>query len=260
MHNGNSDNRIQLIHAIGKPILIGLAAISLSGCYGGARVTDSAPAWRPTVVQPAQRLAVLPFVNKTDNQDIAGLIRRAFYCHLSIRPYQDIELHVVDEKLRQLGFADAAALSKVSIKKLGEALGCEALVTGEVSEFKRLFLGVYSQLSLGASITVWDTRSGTIIWSDHYVARKHEGGVPLSLFELPLISIRSGWNLRESQKVSVADELTRQLAQRMPTVLSRPSAVSVSDPLPAARVSGLYPVEPPDIKRILGGSDFIRQP
>ena len=161
-------------------------------------------------------IAVLPFVNDTRDQDIADLMRIVFYCHLSVQPFEDVELHVVDRKLKTLNVTDAADIQRLPARELGQLLGAEAVVMGEIKEFERVFLGVYSQLSLGASIVVIDTRSGRKIWQDDYTVRVHEGGVPLTFLEIPFVSLRSGLNLTDKAKVRAADDLSRHLTMRIP--------------------------------------------
>jgi hypothetical protein len=90
------------------------------------------------------------------------------------------------------------------------------VVIGKVTEYKRLYAGIYSQMAVGASIAVWDTRTGKQIWSDDHVTRNHEGGIPLALTDFAMIGIRSGMNLTESEKIKTVDELSRYLTSRVP--------------------------------------------
>ena len=177
-------------------------------------------------------IAVLPFVDRTGTNDIAQIVRNAFYCHLSVRRFQDIELHVVDEILRQNGLSDPDTISGLSVKELGQLLQTDALVLGEITNYQKMFLGVYSQMAVGATISIWDTRSGQKVWSDKHIARLHEGGIPFSLFEVPFISFRSGYNLRERVKMRTVDELTRTLTERVPDPTS---------PLYTSQVTGNCP-------------------
>ena len=162
-------------------------------------------------------VAVLPFLNLTDVKGIENMVRVNFYSHLSTLPYRDVELSTVDVRLQQLGILDQAALAKVSVRKLGRILGCDAVVFGSVFEFQRVFVGIYSTMSVGAAIHVWDTRTGRKLWSDRHIARDHEGGVPLTLLDIPMITFRSGWNLRDATKVTAVDELARELTANLPT-------------------------------------------
>lgn len=161
-------------------------------------------------------IAVLPFGNRTEVDGLEDFVRVTFYSHLCAHPYRDIELHMVDQKLRKHRITDYVKLRKTSVRKLGRILDCDAVVFGEVTTHSRIFAGLYSQMAVGASITIWDTRTGRKVWEDDFVERLHEGGIPLTLTDLPLLTIRSGLNLTESSKVQAVDELSRHLTESIP--------------------------------------------
>lgn len=198
------------------PLLI-LSLLALSSCLA-KRPIASYPELTMAVASGdlPRSVAVLPFVNRTESVGLDGLVRSSFYSHLSVRPYRDVELHTVDRRLRGLLARDDRELSQIPAEQLGRLLGCDAVVFGETTEFRRVFAGIYSQMAVGASIDIWDTRSGRKIWSDRHAVRYHEGGVPLSLVDIPLISVRSGMNLRGTVKIRAVDELARYLARRVP--------------------------------------------
>jgi len=161
-------------------------------------------------------MAVLPFINKSAEEKIDELVRISFYSHFSARPYIDIELHQIDKKITNHKGIDADMPSKADLKKWGQMLGCDAIIIGEVNQFKRIYLGVYSQIKLAAYISIWDTKTGQKIYDDQHVVRSHEGGVPFHLAEVPLIAIKSGLHLLEKEKVRAVDELCRYLTGRIP--------------------------------------------
>jgi hypothetical protein len=132
---------------------------------------------------PPKSIAILPFGNKTEVEGIDEFVRTTVYSHLTPHPYKDIELHEVDRKLRRYNLMNYEKLSHVSAKRLGRILRCDAVVLGEVTE---------------------------------HVTRHHEGGIPLAITDLAMISIRSGLNLRDSEKVKTVDELSRHLISRVP--------------------------------------------
>ena len=197
-------------------IVVGLAI--LSGC--GAKIPfikDSDDTAQKIIHRnPPKSIAVLPFGNQTESTDIDEIVRTNFYSHLSAQPYKDIELYEVDRKLKRYNLRDYEKLDGASAKRLGRILHADAVVSGEVTEFNRVYAGIYSQMAVGASITVWDTRTGQKIWSDEHVTRNHEGGIPLAITDLALIGIRSGMNLTESEKIKTVDELSRHFTSRIP--------------------------------------------
>jgi hypothetical protein len=165
---------------------------------------------------PPKSIAILPFGNLTESEDIDEIVRTTFYSHLSTHPYKDIELYEVDRKLRRYDLPEYEKFGKVSAKKVGRILRCDAVVVGEVTEFQKVYAGIYSQMAVGASIAVWDTRTGKKIWSDEHVTRNHEGGIPLAITDLAMLGIRSGMNLTESEKIKTVDELSRHFTARIP--------------------------------------------
>ncbi len=197
-------------------ILLSVWLFVLSGCALTAQsVRQDTPDALKKVGYP-KSLAILPFSNTTDQPEIEDFVRATFYSHMSPYPYRDIELQVIDRILQRHKLFDPQKLRNTKVRKLGRLLKCEAVVFGEVTEYRRLYAGIYSQMAVGASVEMWDTRTGKKIWSDTHVTRKHEGGIPLTLTDIPMIGIRSGMNLTETAKVQTVDNLSRELTGRIP--------------------------------------------
>jgi len=210
----------RIISDRGKGIWLAIVISFIFLCGCGAKlpfIKDSdAKAQKVILRNPPKSIAILPFGNQTDSEDIDEIVRTTIYSHLSAQPYKDIELYEVDRKLKRFNLIEYEKLSDVSAKRLGRILRCDAVVVGEVTEFQKVYAGIYSQMAVGASITVWDTRTGKKIWSDEHVTRSHEGGIPLAITDLAMIGIRSGMNLTESEKIKTVDELSRHFTSRIP--------------------------------------------
>lgn len=189
-------------------------------CSCGAKIPfvkdNDEPDEKVILKNPPKSIAILPFGNKTEIEDLDEFVRETFYSHLAPQPYKDIELHEVDRTLKRYNLINYEKFKHVSVKRLGRILRCDAVVIGEVTEFQRVYAGFYSQMAVGASISIWDTRSGKKLWADEHVTRHHEGGIPLAITDLAMISIRSGLNLQDSEKVKTVDELSRHLISRLP--------------------------------------------
>ncbi len=197
-------------------VLLTVWLFVLSGCaLGGKNLRQETPDALKRVGYP-KSVAILPFANHTDQAGIEDFVRATFYSHMSPYPYRDVELQVIDRILQRYNLYDTQKLRKTKVKKLGRLLKCEAVVFGDVIEYKQLYAGIYSQMAVGASVELWDTRTGKKIWADKHVARKHEGGIPLTLTDIPMIGFRSGMNLTEAAKVQTVDDLSRQLTGRIP--------------------------------------------
>ncbi len=192
-----------------------LGVLMLAGCTTHHLKKDQALEDVVANGNPPRTVAVLPFMNRTDTEGFGELFRVSFYSHFCARPYQDVELHLVDMRLGEKGLGPED-MDEASPEELGRLLGCDAVIYGEATEFSRIFAGVYSQLSVGGGITAKDARNGRLLWTDHWVTRFHEGGVPMKIWDIPLISLRSGYALRETIKIRAVDELSRALVNRIP--------------------------------------------
>jgi TolB-like protein len=161
-------------------------------------------------------IAILPFTNQTDMPELGPMVREGLYGHFSPRPYQDVELSRVNRVLADNPDLATDAFTPELLHQLGARLGCDAVISGTITEFERLYMGIYSHVSVGADIAIYSTQDGTRLWSDRYVARLQDGSLPLTPLGIPLSGARTGWNLRDSQIVRAVDELTRYLADRIP--------------------------------------------
>jgi len=209
--------RCQLLYAWSLAILVVvLCGMAVSGCSFKKTNLNQELTRAVSRNSYPRSIAVLPFGNRTEVDGIEDFVRVTFYSHMCAHPYRDIELQMVDQKLRKHRISDYEKLSRTSVRKLGRILECDAVVFGEVTEHSRIFAGLYSQMSVGASISIWDTRTGRKIWEDDYVERHHEGGIPLTVTDLPLLTLRSGMNLLESSKIQAVDELSRHLTKSIP--------------------------------------------
>lgn len=201
---------------IQRAVLVVLSTLLLAGGCLSRRQVVYQDMGAPNAESLPRSIAILPFHDHTDTPGISQLVRESLYGHLSHRRFEDVELTVVDHALPRPGKTLPDRLTPEALRDLGDQLGCDAILTGRVTELERLFMGVYSQLSVGADIEIYSTHDGRRLWTDRHVARLHDGGLPLTPLGIPLSGARSGWNLRNSQITRAVDELTRTLANRIP--------------------------------------------
>lgn len=197
-------------------LLVALSALLLAASCLSRRQVVYQEMVSPNAESRPRTIAILPFHDSTDTPGLSRMVRQSLYGHLSHRIFRDVELTVVDQALADPGGIQVDPLTPDILRDLGDRLGCDAVMTGQVTELERLFMGVYSQLSVGADITIYDTHNGRRVWSDSHVTRLHDGGLPLTPLGIPLSGARSGWNLRDGQILRAVDELTRALADRIP--------------------------------------------
>lgn len=168
---------------------------------------------------PPDCVAVLPF--RTPKEGISQAegvtldqtesIRRAFYAHLSPQGKRDVEIPRVNFVLGQIPEADKNDLGVV-----GERLGCDALVVGEVTEYGSAYFGVYSKVAVGADLKMIRARDGSLLWEGMHVASSHGGEIPFSPVGLAMGLIKASLNLEEEQLFRVIDDLARRLVTTIP--------------------------------------------
>ena len=161
-------------------------------------------------------VAVLPFFNQAKSQQGSDEVRRGFYNHFSSLPYKSMKLYSVDNVLRKTGLTDAEAVYKMSPMELGKILGVDAVIYGSISDFDKLFAVVYSSVSVGAEIKMYDTKTGNFLWSGKHVTRIQEGGISTNPIGLIATVIATAMNVRDIQLLRACDDLFRDMVKTIP--------------------------------------------
>jgi len=175
-------------------------------------------------------MAVLPFIDQSRSQKGTEIVRRGFYNHFSSLPYKDMELFRVDHLLRKAGLYDPDTLSSIQPDKLREILNVDAVVFGTISNFDKIFAGIYSQVSVGAEIKMYNTE-GHFLWKGQHVVRVHQGSLPTSPIGLISSIISAAMNIRDIQLLRACDDLFRDMIKTIPVIklakAHRPPTISL---------------------------------
>lgn len=175
-------------------------------------------------------VAVLPFVNISRSQKGTDIVRRGFYNHFSSLPFTEMELFRVDHELRKAGLYDQDAINKTPPEKFKEILNVDAVIYGTISNFDKLFAGMYSQVSAGAEIKMYDTK-GHFLWSGKHVAKIHEGGISTTPVGIVSTIIFASLNIRDIQLLRACDDLFRDMVKTIPVKTfadaSRPPNINI---------------------------------
>ena len=162
-------------------------------------------------------VAVMPFTNETQEADIALQVRKSFYNHFSSKPYRDVELGVVDEKTVLLEKSRGKPIDQIDPKEVCASIGCDGLVFGKVTDFKKVYAAVYSQLSVEAEVWMIDAKTNREIFRYKDSVTYHGGSVPLSPLSVLMTAINAALNMRDIQQVRLVNELAYKLNQRIPS-------------------------------------------
>ena len=176
---------------------------------------------------PDKRICVLPFADRTGTEGLAAYVRQSFAGHLSIKRFSDAELYEIDARLNTL----TGDWRNQPAQRLGKTLQCDALVYGQVTTAKRLYLGLYSQLTLEGGIRVVDAATGQSLVAESYATKFRAGALPLSPFEIVPAAVMSLRNMNDTQLVRAIDDLGRHLADTVPDLPAIPPVPQVTQPL-----------------------------
>jgi len=166
--------------------------------------------------RPPQTVAVLPFVNRTDKKEAFDIVRRSFHGHFSRLNYSPMPLYKVDDLLRQRGLDSPEKVAQASGQKLGEILRVDAIIRGEITHYDRIYVGVYSQVAVGAEVRMSDGKSDKELWWAKNVSRKHAGGISTTPVGLILVALSTALNMREIELLRSSDDLFRDMVKTIP--------------------------------------------
>lgn len=162
-------------------------------------------------------VAILPFENKTEEIGVAIQVRKSFYNHFSSKPYRDIELSIVDEKIVQLERSTGKSILEIPPKQICEVLGCDGLVYGRVTDYKKIYAVAYSQLGIEAEVWMINTKTEREVFRLKESVRYHEGGIPLSPLSAVMTAISTAMNIRDIQQVRMLNELCYKINEKIPS-------------------------------------------
>ena len=211
-----------------------------------AIVSPTFAAWGQDSTVP-KRICVLPFANHTQRDEVGNFVRRSFAGHLSTKRFIDAELHEIDTKL-------PANWQKLPARQMGQTLGCQALVYGIVTKANRLYLGLYSQISLDGGILVIDAETGQTLVEESYSTRFRSGGIPLSVFGVVPSAVLNLRNVTDEQLIRAVDDLGRNLAATVPDLPAERAVPSKA----VVQAKAAQPADARSLKAQLSASDAYR--
>jgi hypothetical protein len=213
-------------HFVTGLFFIILIAAGSSSC--ALRMFQPPPA--PSVLEENQlpsKVAILPFVNKTSTPEAGTLVRRMFYNFFGSLNYQDIEPFVVDDNLRiNEVYAEVIAGKHVSPQKLGQLLGVDAVIYGEVTSLGKIFALVYADNQAGLKARMVRCDSGQTVWELEHTIHIEEGEVPISPIGLATAVFKTALSHTQATHMKAAAELCMQM------VATIPNPTGVSQPPP----------------------------
>jgi len=141
------------------------------------------------------------------------LLRRSVYAHTSLLPYKDIELVRVDFIINKNNNKGQLDYSEIS-----HSLSCDSFLLGDVKEFDKQYVGVYSEISVGVNLKLIRSLDKTVLWESEYVVKNRGGSLPLSLIGIAFGIFDASENVSDENILSLVDDLARRMISTIPVV------------------------------------------
>jgi len=114
---------------------------------------------------PPRRIAVLPLDNHTVDLDGPDHVRYWFDRRFTEKKgYSTLPLEEIDAVLLEMGIQEGGQLPVVSPEKLGKALNADALIYGELLDFKYQTTGFLNIRRVRARFKMIDPQTGETLW------------------------------------------------------------------------------------------------
>ena len=210
------------------------------------------PAPEPTVLEEERlphKVAIVPFVNKTSNPEASSMVRKMFYNFFSSLNYLDLEPFVIDDNLQRSELYQRILSGEaVSAARLGQLLGVDAVIYGEVLNLGKTYALVYSDNAAGLKAKMVRCDNEQVIWELEHNIRIQEGSVPLSLTGLAATIVKTAISHQKATHLQAAAELCMQMVATVPN----PEAVTEPPPRIIALVhnAGGKLLQPGDLMKV----------
>jgi hypothetical protein len=206
----------------------------------------------PTVLEEARlphKVAIVPFVNQTSNPEAGSVVRKMFYNFFSSLNYLDLEPFVIDDNLRRNELYNPIVSGEaVTAARLGQLLGVDAVMFGEVLSLGNTYALVYSDNTAGLKAKMVRCDNEQIIWELEHNIRIQDGDVPLSLTGLAATIVKTAISHQKASHLQAAAELCMQMVATIPN----PEAVTEPPPRIVALVhnAGGKLLRPGDLMKV----------
>ena len=206
------------------PLLATFVVAALSGCathyvQGNPATVNSDDMMGDVVISEAAAeyassppvcLGLMPFTVSKKSFAPVDDVRKAFHAHLAPTGIRLVSLQKIDALI------DSSGTAEKNLQKIAQATQCDTLITGEVTDRKTRFWGIYSEIRAGARLKIIRVSTGKVIWDGRHTAVMRDGGVPFNPVSLVGGAVSAGVNLRDEQVKRTVHDLARRLVHAIP--------------------------------------------
>ncbi len=207
-----------------RPAIVILFSLLIIGC-GAQKVLEPIRAKLSKEFAPPRKVAILPFVNKTNDPNAAVIVRKMFYNFFSSLNYIDVEPGTIDEILKKKNLYEAIVSgAPVHPAKTGQLFGVDAIITGEVISFGKQYALLYSDVQAGLKARMIHCRRGKVLWEHEHTAHIRSGEIPLSLTNLAIGLVTTFISYKNASAMKASMDLSMEMVSTIPntSVVSEP--------------------------------------
>jgi hypothetical protein len=158
----------------------------------------------------------LTFRKEIHPEHLAERMRQSFFGQFSQLEFDLVKLSRVDRILKREELDSWEKIRSMPPQRLGELLGADALVLGEVTHFDYYYAFLYSQLAVGLSLEMIDARTGEVLWRVHDARRDHSVRVVYDPISVAVGLFQIGFSMRPINMMRAMDEISRELVGSIP--------------------------------------------
>lgn len=111
-----------------------------------------------------QVIAVVPIDNLSYDQKIEEFLYQEVHDRLMAKGYRRISMDKVSSVMAKLGIQTPGMLQGISIQRLGEELGCQGIIVGQIDQSATIHAGIYDAVVASCSLRLIHCKSGETIW------------------------------------------------------------------------------------------------
>jgi hypothetical protein len=154
--------------------------------------------------------------NEVHPEYLEEKMRQSFFGQFSQLEFEHVKLSRVDRILKSAELDSWEKIRSIRPQRLGELLGADALVFGQVTHFDYYYAFLYSQLAVGLSLEMVDSRTGEVIWKVHDARRDHTVRVVYDPIAVVVGLFQVGFAMRPINMMRAMDEISRELVATIP--------------------------------------------
>ncbi len=149
-------------------------------------------------------------------ESVGERMRRAFFGQFAQLEFDHVKISRIDRTLQSEGVDNWEKMKSLPPPRLGELLGADAVIIGEVTHFDYYYAFLYSQLAVGLSLEMIDTRTEEVLWRVQDARRDHTVRVVYDPIALIVGLFQVGFSMRPINMMRAMDEICRELVGTIP--------------------------------------------